>query len=104
MEYIKEVLESESLDFKVEINVRDKIPHFELGIYLPEIRLGIEIEESKSEIYRAYKTGLCVRNGIHIISIFKYEMKDSDDIEMTLRMIRDTIVDRANKMGLIPVS
>ena len=70
----------EGLRVKVEYNVRNIIPPYELDIYCPESKVAIEFNgtywhsgEKKEKDYHYKKSVMCEEKGIRLIHVFEYE-------------------------------
>lgn len=68
----------------IEVHNRKLIPNYELDIYIPEKKLAIEINGNfwhcsmrKEKTYHQNKTILCAKNGIRLVHIFEYELKNN---------------------------
>lgn len=85
---IVDYLKSISSDFKVVRNCRSIIAPYEIDIYLPELKLGIECDPTvthnssvsdpwgqppKDSKYHQMKTDMCESHGVRLIHLFGYE-------------------------------
>ena len=68
----------------IELHNRKLIPNYELDMYIPEKKLAIEINGNfwhcsmrKEKTYHQKKTLLCAKNGIRLVHIFEYELKNN---------------------------
>jgi len=81
-------------------NSRGLIPPYEIDIYIPEIRLGIEfnglywhsdLAGNKDSDYHQQKLLLALQNNIQLIQIFEDEWRDQEDI------IKSILLNKFNK-------
>ncbi len=81
-------------------NSRGLIPPYEIDIYIPEIRLGIEfnglywhsdLAGNKNSDYHQQKLLLALQNNIQLIQIFEDEWRDQEDI------IKSILLNKFNK-------
>jgi rubrerythrin len=81
-------------------NSRNLIPPYEIDIYIPEIKLGIEfnglywhseLAGNKESIYHQNKLLLALQNQINLVQIFEDEWRDQEDI------IKSILLNKFNK-------
>jgi hypothetical protein len=91
-----------SCKYKVETNIKNIIPPYELDIYIPEKKLAIEFNGNywhstlqKEANYHQKKTIACTKKHIQLIHIFEYEWKNNKE------SIKDYIFDRINELNTI---
>ena len=92
---IKNYLQSISPDTKIICNCRSIISPYELDIYLPELKLGIECDPTvthnssipdpwgqfpKDKKYHQMKTDMCEEHGVRLIHLFGYEWNHKRNI------------------------
>ena len=78
----------EGLGFSVQKNIRGIIPKYEIDIYIPDKKLGIEFngnywhgEQCRDNKYHQEKSLLGRENGVFIYHIFEYEWENEDTRE-----------------------
>lgn len=93
----------ESLGAKVDRHRKDLLNGLEIGIYIPDKKIGIEFngtywhsEEIKGKTYHLNKTLRAYKKGIHLIHIFEYEWVDEQKRRKILDMLRRMINPSSN--------
>ena len=85
---------------KIYENSRSLIPPYEIDIYIPEIKLGIEfnglywhsdLSGSKSQEYHQNKLLLALQNNIQLVQIFEDEWRDQSNI------VKSILLNKFNK-------
>lgn len=102
---LESILHDEIFKWGVKIltGKRDIIPPYELDIYLPAVKVAIEVngiywhnDTVCDKDYHLMKSQMCEEKGIRLIHIFEHEWYDKEDL--LLHFLKDTILKDANRV------
>ena len=98
---IKEYIDSLGVSLDIVLGCRDALENFEIDVYIPSIKFGIEYDGSywhsdinKDRFYHFYKTSKAIKNGIRLIHIHDYEWRHGDVQKIIKGLIKTEIIQR----------